>query len=55
MTRPQPPASLAVPNASVIKIESAQEVWDWLKAEILAEDGSIHNPDHVHLLDAGSA
>lgn len=52
MTRPLPPASLADPNASVTKIESAQEVWDWLKAEILAEDGSIHNPDHAHLLDA---
>ncbi len=27
-------------------------MWEWLQAEILADTGSIHNEDHVHLLDA---
>jgi hypothetical protein len=30
----------------------APEVLAWVRAEILAEDGTIHNPDHGHLLDA---
>jgi hypothetical protein len=40
-------------NESVFaRLVPAPEVWEWLQAEILAEDGSIHNPDHAHLLDA---
>lgn len=30
----------------------APEAWDWIQSQILAETGSIHNPDHAHLLDA---
>ena len=30
----------------------AAGVADWVQSEILATDGSIHNPDHAHLLDA---
>jgi len=30
----------------------APEVWDWINTEILADTGSLHNPDHAHLLDA---
>lgn len=30
----------------------ATEVWEWIQSEILADAGSIHNPEHAHLLDA---
>ncbi|MBF8793459.1 hypothetical protein IRZ70_11655 [Pseudomonas monteilii] len=30
----------------------APEVWDWISCEILADTGSIHNPEHAHLIDA---
>lgn len=55
MIRPTPPASL-LEQANLsdfgIRLTPAPEVWDWLQAEILADTGSIHNPDHAHLLDA---
>lgn len=50
MNRPMPPVSL---NESIYaRLVPAPEVWDWLQVEILAEDGSIHNEDHAHLIDA---
>lgn len=30
----------------------AEGVSDWVQSEILASDGSIHNPEHGHLIDA---
>lgn len=50
MERPIPPVSLN--DAVFARLIPAPEVWEWLQAEILADDGSIHNPDHAHLLDA---
>ena len=55
MNRPMPPASLLeLSDLSDfgIRLTPAPEVWDWLQTEILADTGSIHNPDHVHLLEA---
>jgi hypothetical protein len=55
MTRPAPPASLLeLSDLSDfgIRLTPAPEVWEWLKVEVLADTGSIHNPDHAHLLDA---
>ncbi|ROM84864.1 hypothetical protein BK652_09790 [Pseudomonas brassicacearum] len=55
MQRPMPPASLVDLSELSdfgIRLTPAPEVWDWLQAEILADTGSIHNPDHAHLLDA---
>jgi hypothetical protein len=50
MRRPYPPVN---PDEMVFaRLVPAPEVLGWLQAEILAEDGSIHNPDHAHLLDA---
>ena len=34
-----------------IRLTPAPEVWEWLKAEILSDTGSIYNEDHDHLLD----
>lgn len=55
MDRPYPPSSLLeLSDLSDfgIRLAPAPEVWDWLQAEILAETGSIHNPEHAHLIDA---
>lgn len=43
--RPYPPQELA-------RYLPATGVAEWVQSEILAADGSIHNPDHAHLLDA---
>ncbi|RMN71566.1 Prophage PssSM-02, Orf45 [Pseudomonas syringae] len=50
MDRPGPPSSLS--ESVFACLVPAPEVLGWLQAEILAEDGNIHNPDHAHLLDA---
>ncbi|WP_177434650.1 putative metallopeptidase [Pseudomonas sp. Irchel 3A18] len=50
MIRPIPPASVL--EAVFLTLEPAPEVWEWISTEILAEDGSIHNPDHQHLIGA---
>ncbi|MBC3345429.1 hypothetical protein HU811_02115 [Pseudomonas sp. SWRI196] len=55
MHRPMPPASLLVLSELTdmgIRLAPAPEVWEWLQVEILANTGSIHNPDHAHLIDA---
>lgn len=51
MTRPIPPASLL--QSIHLTLTPAPEVWGWIKDQILAEAGSIHNPEHGHLMDAG--
>ncbi|MDV9031360.1 putative metallopeptidase [Pseudomonas sp. RAC1] len=50
MSRPTPPADLL--DHVFLTLRPAPEVWDWINAEILADTGSLHNPDHAHLLDA---
>lgn len=48
--RPVPPA-MYVDQASS-RYTPAPEVLDWVRAEIFAEGGRLHNPDHAHLIDA---
>lgn len=52
MGRPYPPASLLELSYLGIRLTPSPEVWEWVQAEILADTGGIHNPDHAHLLDA---
>ncbi|MCV4285085.1 putative metallopeptidase [Pseudomonas capsici] len=55
MTRPSPPKSLLELSELSdfgIRLAPAPEVWEWIEEMILADTGSIHNPDHVHLIDA---
>lgn len=33
-------------------LEPAPEVWEWIRQEIISEDGSIYNPAHEHLYEA---
>lgn len=52
-SRPMPPADLLeLAELAVTRLRPAPEVWGWVQSQILAETGSIHNPDHAHLLDA---
>lgn len=48
--RQKPPADLI--EFSWLTLRPAPGVWDWINAEILADTGSLHNPDHAHLVDA---
>lgn len=50
MGRPLPLADFT--DHLLIILRPAPEVWDWISTEILADTGSLHNPDHAHLLDA---
>lgn len=50
--RPMPPADLVELGELGIVLRPAPEVWDWITEQILADTGSIHNPDHGHLIDA---
>ncbi|WP_462402273.1 putative metallopeptidase [Pseudomonas sp. Marseille-QA0332] len=50
MSRPIPPPHLL--DQVFLTLCPAPEVWDWVNAEILADVGSLRNPDHAHLLDA---
>ncbi len=47
------PVPAADQNESLwLTLRPAPEVWEWISREILAETGSIHNPEHAHLIDA---
>jgi hypothetical protein len=50
MGHPIPPVDLI--EIPLLTLRPALDVWEWLQTEILADTGSIHNKDHVHLLDA---
>ncbi|MCS4063705.1 putative metallopeptidase [Pseudomonas putida] len=50
MSRPMPPAQLL--DSPFLELSPAPEVWEWIQREILADTGSIHNPEHAHLIDA---
>lgn len=48
--RPSPPANLL--DCPECRIAPAPEVGEWVREQILSEDGRIHNPHHAHLIDA---
>ncbi|MGJ3438615.1 putative metallopeptidase [Pseudomonas sp. Je.1.5.c] len=48
--KPEPPADLL--ESLWLTLRPAPEVWEWIKTEILAATGSIHNEEHAHLIDA---
>lgn len=50
MTRPYPPSTRS--ESVSLTIYPAPDVLSWIESEILADSGSIHNPDHAHLIDA---
>lgn len=50
MRQPVPPGDLL--DSPSLALLPAPEVWEWIESEILAATGSIHNPEHAHLIDA---
>lgn len=50
MSRPMPPADLL--ESMWLTLRPAPDVWGWMQREVLADTGSIHNPEHSHLIDA---
>jgi len=50
MSRPIPPSDLL--ESLWCTLQPAKGVWEWIQREILADTGSIHNPEHAHLIDA---
>lgn len=50
LSRPMPPASIM--DCMWMTLTPAPEVWDWIRQEILSDDGAIFNEEHAHLLDA---
>lgn len=50
--RPHPPASLLSDEVFRTVIMPAPELRDWIQACILDTDGPIHNPAHLHLVEA---
>lgn len=54
--RPFPPVNLTGENwLPYTRIIPASEISEWVNQQILSEEGRIHNPDHIHLLDADVA
>lgn len=41
-----------MPPADLDRFRPADGVAEWVQANILAEDGRIHNPEHAHLIDS---
>lgn len=53
--RPMPPASMLELSEFAdigLRLTPAPDIWAWISEQVLADTGSIHNPDHAHLIDA---
>lgn len=50
--RPLPSVEFVEEFAPYIKLIPATGVREWVIEQIISEDGVLHNPDHLHLLDA---
>ncbi|MBF8461785.1 hypothetical protein FMJ63_17405 [Klebsiella michiganensis] len=55
-SRPFPPVNFTGVNwLPYTRLIPATEIGDWVNLHILSEEGRIHNPGHIHLLDADVA
>ncbi|MFP8461776.1 putative metallopeptidase [Enterobacter hormaechei] len=50
--RPLPSSAFVEEFAPYTRLIPADGVWQWVQANIIAESGHLHNPDHIHLADA---
>ncbi|MFU9138480.1 putative metallopeptidase [Erwinia tasmaniensis] len=55
LSRPYPPAEFVEEFAPYIKLIPATDIHEWVTGQILDGNGSLHNPDHSHLIDADIA
>jgi hypothetical protein len=55
--RPYPPVNFIASDnwQPYTRLIPANEVHEWINRQILSDTGSIHNPDHEHLLRLISA
>ncbi|WP_182056519.1 putative metallopeptidase [Pantoea sp. ME81] len=53
--RPFPPIEFVEEFAPYIKLTPATGVHEWVIEQIISENGVLHNPDHMHLLEADIA
>ena len=52
LKRPMPPLSFIEEFRPYIALMPAEEIAEWVNANILDEEGELHNPDHIHLINA---
>ncbi len=52
LNRPRPKQSFLDAFHPHISLTPANEIHEWVTEQILNEEGYLHNPDHLHLLDA---
>lgn len=52
--RPYPPVNFIASDnwQPYTRLIPANEVHEWINRQIISDAGSIHNPDHEHLLEA---
>lgn len=55
MERSLPPAEFVEEFAPHIRLMPADDLFGWIADNILDADGSLHNPDHQHLVEADIA
>lgn len=55
LKRPYPPIEFVEEFSPYIKLIPATGVHEWVIEQIINEDGVLHNPDHMHLLEADIA
>lgn len=55
LNRPIPDLQFIEEFAPYIKLTPATGVHEWVIEQIISEDGVLHNPDHMHLLEADIA
>lgn len=55
INRPYPPVDFVEEFAPYIKVIPASGLNEWVLEQIISEDGVLHNPDHLHLLEADIA
>lgn len=55
INRPYPPAAFVEEFSPYIKLIPAISVHEWVIEQIISENGVLHNPDHLHLLEADIA
>nr|WP_154325053.1 putative metallopeptidase [Pantoea sp. 201603H] len=53
--RPFPPSNFVEEFAPYIKLIPATGIMQWVTENILGGEGNLHNPDHIHLIDADIA
>lgn len=52
LNRPRPKQSFLNAFHPHISLTPGNDIQEWVTEHILSEEGNLHNPDHIHLLEA---